>query len=153
MCTSLLGNVCERPPAQEGQPSTIFNNSKNLASSSQDVRPDISETARRENEKGIVGYAAFSHGGMTDYPRVPLTEWNIGKFPDSMEFQSWKLDFRTEVFMRTAEPQVTMLWIARRTGSPRGSTTGGGEPARVPNLRVCKNFCMVGGTCRRGRAR
>ena len=28
-----------------------------------------------------------------------------------MEFQSWKLSFRTEVCMRTAEPQVTMLWI------------------------------------------
>ena len=31
--------------------------------------------------------------------------------PDSIEFQSWKLNFRTEVCMRTAEPQVTMLWI------------------------------------------
>ena len=38
-------------------------------------------------------------------------------------------------------------------GPQKGSTTGGGEPARVPNLRVCKNFCMVGGTCWRRRAR
>ena len=28
-----------------------------------------------------------------------------------MEFQSWKLNFRTEVCMQTADPQVTMLWI------------------------------------------
>ena len=28
-----------------------------------------------------------------------------------MEFQSWKFNFRTEVCMRTADPQVTMLWI------------------------------------------
>ena len=28
-----------------------------------------------------------------------------------MEFHSWKRNFRTEVCMRTAEPQVTMLWI------------------------------------------
>ena len=30
-------NVFERPPAQEGRPSTFFNNSKNLASSSQEL--------------------------------------------------------------------------------------------------------------------
>ena len=50
----------------------------------------------------------YSHVGVVDYPRVPITEGNLGKFP---EFQSWKLNFRTEVCMRTAEPQVTMLWI------------------------------------------
>ena len=54
---------------------------------------------------------AYSHSGLMNYPRVPLTEWNLGQFPDSMEFQSWKLNCRTEVCMRTAQPQVTMLWI------------------------------------------
>ena len=34
-----------------------------------------------------------------------------GKFPDSMEFQSWTINFRTEVCLRTADPQLTMLWI------------------------------------------
>ena len=34
-----------------------------------------------------------------------------GKILDSVEFQGWKLNFRTVVCMRTAEPQVTMLWI------------------------------------------
>ena len=48
---------------------------------------------------------------MMDYPRIPISEWNLGKFPDSMEFQSWKLHFRTEVCTQTADPQVTMLWI------------------------------------------
>ena len=48
---------------------------------------------------------------MMDYPRNPFTEWNVGKFPDSMEIQSWKVNFRTEVCLRTADPQITMLWI------------------------------------------
>ena len=46
-----------------------------------------------------------------DSPRVPTTERNPGKILDSMEFQGWKLNFRTEVCMRTAESQVTVLWI------------------------------------------
>ena len=44
------GNVFERPPAQEGLSSTIFHNSKNLASSSQELRPDTVETARKNSE-------------------------------------------------------------------------------------------------------
>ena len=52
-----------------------------------------------------------SHGGMMGYPRILVTEWNLGKFPDSMEFQSLKINFRTEVCIRTADPQVTMHWI------------------------------------------
>ena len=38
-----------------------------------------------------------------------MESWS--KFPDSMEFQSWKVNFRTEVCPRTADPQITMLWI------------------------------------------
>ena len=122
-CAGILGNVFERPLAQEGQSSTIFNNSMNLlAFSSPDMRPDISETARRElkseslntpiqsphfqSSSGILDHTGGtdSHAGMMDYPRVPVTEWNLGNFPDSMEFQSWwKLNFRTEACMRTAE--------------------------------------------------
>ena len=48
---------------------------------------------------------------MMDYPRVPFTEWNLGDFTDSVDFQSWKFNCRTEVCMRTAERQVTMLGI------------------------------------------
>ena len=130
-CTGIMGNVFERLLVQEGLPSTIFHNSKNLAFSSQDLRHDISETARREREmkreslntstqsphfrsrSGMLNHTGgkYSHGGMMDYPRIPVTEWNLGKFLDSMEFQSWKINFRTEVCLRTADPQVTMLWI------------------------------------------
>ena len=39
------------PPAQEGQSFTIFNNSRNLASSSQELGHDITETARREMKR------------------------------------------------------------------------------------------------------
>ena len=48
---------------------------------------------------------------MMDCPRALITEWNLGKFPDSMEFQSWKVNFRTVVCLRTADPQITMFWI------------------------------------------
>ena len=44
------GNVFERPPVQEGLSSTIFTNSKNLASSSQELRLDTVETARKNSE-------------------------------------------------------------------------------------------------------
>ena len=45
------GNFFERSPAREGRPSTFFNNSKNLASSSQELRLDTSETARRRESE------------------------------------------------------------------------------------------------------
>ena len=48
---------------------------------------------------------------VTNYPRFPLAEWNLRKFPDPMKFQSWKVNFRTEVCLRTADHQITMLWI------------------------------------------
>ena len=50
----------------------------------------------------------YSHAGVLDCPRIPVMEWGLGKFPDSMEFQSWKINFRIAVCMRTADPQVTM---------------------------------------------
>ena len=53
----------------------------------------------------------YSHNVMMDYPRIPITERNLGTFSGSMEFQSWKVNFRTEVRLKTAYPQVTMLWI------------------------------------------
>ena len=128
-CTGIMGNVFERPLVYEGLPSTVFHNSKNLASSSQDLRLYISETARRkikreslntptqsphfQRRSGMLSHTGgtCSHGGMMDYPRVLVTEWNLAEFPDSMEFQSWKINFRTEFCKRTADPQVTMLWI------------------------------------------
>ena len=39
----------------------------------------------------------YSHDGVIDYPRFPFSEVHLGKFPGSMEFQSWKANFKTEV--------------------------------------------------------
>ena len=36
---------------------------------------------------------------------------HLRKFPDSMEFQSCKVNFKTEVCAKTANPQITMLWM------------------------------------------
>ena len=53
----------------------------------------------------------YCHSGMMDYPIIPISEMHLGKFLDSVEFQSCKLSFKNEVFPRTADPQITMLWI------------------------------------------
>ena len=52
----------------------------------------------------------YSHGGMIDYPRFLYLELHLGKFPDSMEFQSWKVNFKTEVSSKSADPHFTMQW-------------------------------------------
>ena len=52
-----------------------------------------------------------SPGGMIDYPRFPVSELHLGKFPDSMEFQSWNVNFKTEVCSKSADPHLTMHWI------------------------------------------
>ena len=36
----------------------------------------------------------YSHNGMIDYPRFQISEMHLGKFPDSVEFQSWKVYFK-----------------------------------------------------------
>ena len=88
-------NVFERSLVQEGPSSTIFYNSKHLASSSQDLRPDIAETAKFEMKReslptptqsphfpsrsGMLSHTGgtCSHSGMLDDPRIPITEWNL----------------------------------------------------------------------------
>ena len=32
-----------------------------------------------------------------DYAKIPISALNLGKFLDSLEFQSWKINVRTEV--------------------------------------------------------
>ena len=39
----------------------------------------------------------YSHKMMMDNPRFPISEMHLGKFPDSLEFQSWHVNFKTEV--------------------------------------------------------
>ena len=127
--TGTSGNVCERLPAREGQTYTLFNNPKNLATSSLELRPDIpgntkrpesgmrrepqnsSIPAPRFQSGGGIPYhtgGTYSHGGMIDYPRFLYSD--LGKFPDSMEFQSWKVNFKTEVCSESADPHFTMQW-------------------------------------------
>ena len=50
-------------------------------------------------------------GGVIDYPRFLVSEMHFGKFPDPMKFQSWKVNFKTEVCSKTADPHLTMQWI------------------------------------------
>ena len=52
-----------------------------------------------QSRNGMLSHTGgtYSHVGMMDYPRVQITEWNLRNFLDAMEFQSWKLNFRTEV--------------------------------------------------------
>ena len=52
----------------------------------------------------------YCHNGMVDYPRASIAELNLGKFPAPVESQSWKTNFRAEVCLKTADPQVTVLW-------------------------------------------
>ena len=44
-------------------------------------------------------------------PRFPISEMHLGKFPDFTEFQSWKVNFKTEVCSKSADPHLTMHWI------------------------------------------
>ena len=107
------GNVFERPPAQEGRLFTFLNNSKILASSSQELRPDITGTTKRPESDmkreplntsipvphfqrggGKLNHTVgtCSHGGTIDYPRLPV-------------------NFKTEVCSKSADPHLTMHWI------------------------------------------
>ena len=65
------------------------------------------------HRSGILNHTGgtYSHSGMMDYPRIPISEMHLGKFHDSMEFQCWSVNFKNEVCTKTADPQTTMLWI------------------------------------------
>ena len=56
----------------------------------------------------------YSHNGMMDYTRFPISELHLGKFPDSIEFQSWKVNFKTEVCSKSADPRLTMHWRSKK---------------------------------------
>ena len=64
-----------------------------------------------QSRSGMLNHTGgtYSHSGMMDYLRVPFMGWNLAEFLYSMECQCWKLNFRTEVCVRTADPQVTTL--------------------------------------------
>ena len=92
-------NVFERLLAREGLPSALFENSRNLASSSHEMRPDISGNTlvperemnrepqnfsipvpRFQSGSGIFlasSGGTYFHGGMIDYQRIPILELNL----------------------------------------------------------------------------
>ena len=123
-------NVFESRLDREGPSSAFFENSKNLASSSF----GFGSGNTREHWKGVRRYpqsssiptprfnqglgtplyhtgGTYSQNGVMDYPRYPISELHLGKFPDSLEFQSWKVNFKTEVCANSVLPQITMHWI------------------------------------------
>ena len=125
------GNVFWTTTAREGLPSALFEHSKNLTSSSHELRPEIigntmvpKRKMRREPQNssipaprfqsggGILNHSGgtYSHGGMIDYTSFPISEMHPGRFPDSTEFQSWKVNFKTEVCSKSADPHLTMHW-------------------------------------------
>ena len=46
-----------------------------------------------------------------DYTRFSISEMHPGKVTDSMKFQSWKVNFKTEICSKTADPYLAMPWI------------------------------------------
>ena len=53
----------------------------------------------------------FSQNGVMEYPRLPISEMHLGKFPEPLEFQSWKFNFKTEKSAESAFLHITMQWI------------------------------------------
>ena len=72
-----------------------------------------------------------------DYPRFPISELHLGKFPVSLKFQSWKVNFKAEVCANSVLPQVTLQRIAREMGAPKA-----GPQQSVADLqqRSCATF-------------
>ena len=48
---------------------------------------------------------------MIDTPRYATSELHVGKFPDTDDFQCWRVNIKTEVCESTSTPQLTMSWI------------------------------------------
>ena len=57
-----------------------------------------------QSRSGMLNHTGgtYSHSGVVDYPGASIAEMNLGKFPDPMEFQSWKTNFRAEVCLETS---------------------------------------------------
>ena len=128
----ISGNAFESQAAREGPSSALFENSRNLASSScrwtSGNTVEHGRGVRREQQSSSIPTQRFnqvagtlnpfyhtegtySHYGMMDYPRYPISEMQLGKFPDSLEFQCWKVNFKTEVRAKSAVSHITMHWV------------------------------------------
>ena len=120
---------------ENGPSSAFFENPKNLASSSCGLRPGNTgntekhgEEARQEPESSTIPAPRFtrnhetwtllyrtegtySRNCMMETPRYSLSELHFGKFPDSVDFQRWKVNFETEVCSNTPCHMFTMSSI------------------------------------------
>ena len=57
-------------------------------------------------------HASKAELGVCDrLPEISHLGGASSKIPDSLEFLSWKLNFRTEVGSKTVDPHLTMQWI------------------------------------------
>ena len=85
------GRVVRRDPQSSTIPSPRFN---------QCVLNSLSRTG-----------GTYSRNGMMDYSRFPISELHLGKLPYSLELQSWKVKFKTEVCSKTEYHHLTLHWI------------------------------------------
>ena len=69
--------------------------------------------SRFQSGGGLVNHTGgtYSHGGMLDSSTFPISELHLGNFPDSMKFQNWKVNFKTKLCAKSADPHLTMHWI------------------------------------------
>ena len=72
-CTGIMGIVFERPPAQQGRSSTVYSNSKNLASSSKELIEDWHNWDSKSAEKRIVEY-------VDSITSLPKQKWNVKSY-------------------------------------------------------------------------
>ena len=63
-------------------------------------------------QKSSKALPCFQRGsGVFDHTRFLVSEMHQGYFPDSLEFERWKVNFKTEVCSKTADPNLTMQGI------------------------------------------
>ena len=129
------GKVFEDQPAPEGSSPSFFMDPKNVASSSCKLRSGNTrnimrhgEGSRREPQSSTMPTLRFTRkdetwnplyhtGGtffkncMMEVPRCTISELHFGIFPDSGDFQCWRVNFKTEVCVSTPFLQLTMSWI------------------------------------------
>ena len=128
-------NAIESLLAREKSSLALFENSKNLASSScgmrrsdrgkvmqqgQGVRRalqgstiqllDLPEKHSTWNPCNRTG-GTSSQNCMMENPRNQISELHVDKFPESANFQCRKVNFKTEVCSNSGCPTIAMLWI------------------------------------------
>ena len=52
-----------------------------------------------------------SLNGAMDYPRYSILEIHLGKYPESTEFQGWKVNIKTEICANSQYLHITMQWF------------------------------------------